>query len=45
MKAFNNIFEQIEVIKAKEKAIQQQNIDSLKKAAEEIKALLKSQKK
>lgn len=45
MQAFTKIFEQIKVIKAKEKEIEQQNIVSLQKAAEEIKALLKSQKK
>lgn len=45
MKAFTDIFEQIKVIKVKEKEIEQQNITSLQKAAEEIKALLKFSKK
>ncbi|WP_373033414.1 hypothetical protein [Sulfurovum sp.] len=45
MKVSTPIFEQLKVIKAKEIELEQQNIISLQKVAEEIKALLKSSKK
>ena len=42
MKAFTLIFEQIKELQAKEKAIQQHNIATLKKAADEINAMFEA---